>query len=210
MIAVPSSAQRCIDSFNGRILFMPSSYSRDTASFPAVGRSPWEPATPGLNLVTYYLLVLFSLTGLSTVLGRTVVLDARDVPADSSGEQLQCELASAGKPSLVVEQIVLDYLVAPGSNRVAAHGVRLLRRFEYNFKMAGVNVVMLHFISVAPDGTPSVDAAGRDILHLVEVYETTWRQWNTWTLHPATLVGLAAAAAATTGLLGARLPDTSP
>jgi len=209
MIAGPSSAQRCIDSFNGRILFMPYSYSRDTASFPAVGRSPWEPATPGLNLFTYYLLVLFSLTGLSTVLGRTVVLDARAVPADSSGEQLQCELASAGNPSLVVEQMVLDYLVAPGSTRVAAHGVRLLRRFEYNFKMAGVNVVMLHFISIAPDGTPSVDAAGKDILHLVEVYETKWRQWDTWML-PAILVGLTTTAAATTGLLLAKLPDTLP
>ena len=74
MLIAPGPAQRCIESFNGRILFMPSSYSRDAATFPAAGlRSRWEPS---LSLTTYYLLVLASLTGLSTLLGQTDVLGA--------------------------------------------------------------------------------------------------------------------------------------
>ena len=63
------------ESFNGRILFMPSSYRRDEAakqkSFPPRGRSPWEPAA--LNLATYYLLVIGSLTGLCARLHAFIV-----------------------------------------------------------------------------------------------------------------------------------------
>ncbi len=74
MLIAPGPAQRCIESFNGRILFMPSNYSRDASTFPAAGlRSRWEPS---LTLMTYYLLVLASLTGLSTLLGQTDVLGA--------------------------------------------------------------------------------------------------------------------------------------
>lgn len=209
MLVGPGSAQRCIESFNGRILFMPSSYSRDADSFPAKGRSPWEPST--LNLFTYYLLVLFSLTGLSTLLGQTSVLDARALSSDSDSDGLerQRQLCSAETPRLVVDQIALDYLVAPGSSRPLAHAVQLKRRFEYNFKLAGVRVVMLHFISLGPDGTPVFDAAGNEILHLVEVYETPWSQghwnkWNKWMVNPVALGvgGLGLLAAVATKLIG--------
>jgi hypothetical protein len=75
MLIAPGLAKRCIESFNGRVLFMPSSYSRDAATFPAGGlHSRWEPS---LTLTTYYLLVVASLTGLSTLLGQTTVLGTR-------------------------------------------------------------------------------------------------------------------------------------
>ena len=75
MLIGPGAARRCIASFNGRILFMPSSYRRDEAakqkSFPPRGRSPWEPAA--LTLATYYLLVVGSLTGLCARLHAFIV-----------------------------------------------------------------------------------------------------------------------------------------
>ena len=69
-----------------------------------------------------------------------------------------------------VDPIVLDYLVAsPPIRGTPSASVRLKRRFEYNFKVAGVRVAMLHFIAIDRDGKPLLDAQSREILHLVEV-----------------------------------------
>jgi hypothetical protein len=187
MLVGPGVAQRCIETFNGRILFMSSGYSRDAASFPLDGApSPWEVAS--LSLVTYYLLVAVSLTGLSTLLRQTAVLDARD------GALVERDglLASTATPSLRVDPCVLDYLVADDSSATA---VKVKRRFEFHFRLACVRVVMLHLVSLGSDGHPIL-RDGTEVTHLVEVYECPWGQWM---VHPA--VWLVASGAATLLLL---------
>ena len=169
MLIGPGAARRCIESFNGRILFIPSNYSLKSTSFPSSGRSQFEPTR--LNLFWYYLLVVASLTGFSTLAGQTTVLDARVVDERAQDEELQQSLVSANTPSLAVDKIALQYLIANSSPPAAS--VRLKRRFEYNFKLAGVRVQMLHFVSLLSDGTMARDSGGREILHLVEVYETS-------------------------------------
>jgi len=176
MLVGPSAAQRCIASFSGRILFMPSRYSRDKHTFPSdgSGMSKWE--VTSLNLFSYYGLVVASLTGLSTLLGCTETIDARAVQDDEDAELPR--LKSRRTLSLSLEKIVLDYLSQPppitsgcSSTTVAPSCVKLVRRFEYHFKLCGIRVMMLHFVSVRPDGKVEYDEEGKERLHLVEVYE---------------------------------------
>ncbi len=178
MLVGPGTAQRCIDSFNGRILFMPSSYARDAATFPLNGeRSPWEAAS--LSLLTYYLLVAVTLTGLSTLLRQTAVLDARDdalVERDPSRDGSL--LVSAATPSLRVDPCVLDFLVAEDDS---ASAVKVKRRFEFHFRLAAVKVVMVHLVSLGSDGRPIL-RDGVEVTHLVEVFESPWGRWM---VHPA-------------------------
>ena len=72
------AARRCIESFDaGVILFAPSEYALDPATaFPTTTLSPYEVQT--LRLIDYYLLVAVTLTGLSTLLGLTDTVDARE------------------------------------------------------------------------------------------------------------------------------------
>lgn len=132
MLIGSRSAKRCIDSFTGKVIFMPSCYSR-TDDFRLIGSdtiSPWE--VEGLNLATYYALVAFSLTGLSTLLGLTQTIDAResDDLSATSGDLLPT-LKSHASPRLEVDNAVLEYLVQ-GDDGCSA---RLVRRFEFNFRL---------------------------------------------------------------------------
>ena len=132
MLIGSRSAKRCIDSFTGRVIFMPSCYSR-TNDFPPVGSdtiSPWE--VEGLNLAMYYALVAFSMTGISTLLGLTQTIDAResDNLSAESGDELPT-LKSHSLPRLEVDDVVLEYLVQGDDNC----SVRLVRRFEFNFRL---------------------------------------------------------------------------
>ena len=75
MVATPGIAKKCIKSWNdgrGCILFMPSDVSNDELFlFDASHEN-------SLNLLSYYALVIFSLTGLSTILGMTDTVDVQD------------------------------------------------------------------------------------------------------------------------------------
>ena len=82
MVCSPYDALECIRSFQsssyntaGSILFMPSHYQNDELSL--------YDATRILNRFTYYVLVLLSATGLSSVLGLTTTLDQRDFFGES-------------------------------------------------------------------------------------------------------------------------------
>ena len=161
---------------------MPSNYCRDTRPFPDAV-TQWEPS---LSLFSFYFLVLISLTGLSTLLGQTTMIDARVMPDDTAGErERENGLTSVITPDLTVNRVVLEYLAAHTSSRNLYASVKLKRRFEYHFKLAGVKVVMLHFISTDRDGQAILDDSGREILHLVEVYDTEWGLM----LHPAAVMG---------------------
>jgi hypothetical protein len=159
MLVGPSAAKRCIESFNGRILFMPSNYCRDAATFPSTGRSRWEPQS--LTLSHYYLLCLVSLTTLSTLLGQTAVLDARETDND---HKHPLGPMAATPASLTVDTIVEDYLLVTNKIELEtsskcgfASAVEVQRRFEYDFKLAGIKVVMWHYRSLAADGKPALD-----------------------------------------------------
>lgn len=175
MLIDPMAALRCIKSINGHVLFMPSSYVRDETTFPAFGQSPWE--VRSLNMVTYYLLVFWTFTGLSTLLSATEIIDAQE---QVCGRDLAPEgLKSDVVPTLEVDQIVVNYLMrcpigtdsVGNKSRTMCKGVRLVRRFEFNFRLSALQVVMLHFLSLGPDGHVMTDGEGREIVHLVEVYE---------------------------------------
>ena len=185
MLIGPSAAQQCIDSINGHVLFMPSTYRRTSEAFPSDSRlSPWD-CRRTLNLVTYYLLVLWSVTGLSTLLGVTRTVDARERTVlggsedikQAGGEHVEAfgpeDLTGTSNQNLDVDPLVLRYLTKPleGWPRAPASSLRLVRRFEYNFRAAGWEVIMLHFVSLNEAGKIIEDADGRQILHLVEVYE---------------------------------------
>lgn len=103
MLISPGPAQRCIDSFTGKILFMPSSYSRGFDTCPLSDpkkSSQWQ--VPAINLSSYYCLVLSSLTGLSSALGMTETIDSRDDLDHDSVPGLQ----SRRNTRLVVDKVV--------------------------------------------------------------------------------------------------------
>jgi hypothetical protein len=147
MLCHPKTAQRCIQSFDGKIVFAPMGYSSST--FPMFEYSAGS-ALSRLNIFTYYLLVLFSLTGLATLCRRT-----RFVAADDQEETVisaKEPFVSTFHSELRVEPFVWNY-IAPSGEKII-----LKRRFEYKFEgFVPIKVIMLHLVC-------------EDKLHLVEVY----------------------------------------
>ena len=87
MLPRPGVARRCVAAFQNTIVFAPASYTDE--DFPArVGDSPYE--VKRLTTFGYWLLVLASLTGLSTLLGFTDTLDARDVTSSTREKSTMC------------------------------------------------------------------------------------------------------------------------
>jgi hypothetical protein len=229
MFLGPVLAKRCTESFNGRVLSLPSSYLSDPAAFPpAHGLSPYDLAP--LGLVKYYAMALSSWRGLSTLLCLTDLIDARTlcdsssdpvsfnshqdirfpvhsispptlpsahsgsdsdycpspVRVDLSNKMLTSDLA----PSLEVDSRVLDYIAAHGSNDGSGQRrlsqacdespqracMKLIRRFEYFYRLSGTHAIVLHFKTLTPGGEVSRDAKGREVVHVVEVYELNQRR----------------------------------
>jgi len=142
----PVAARRCVGSFaDGVIVFAPSSQISD--ELPGVGRSRFEVET--LTLLNYYALVLATLTGVSTVLGLTEIVEAKDWEHDTG--------AGRSEHPLDPSPTICEYLA-----RRAGSPATPIRRFEFNFKLVALRVVMMHFRSADPER-----------LHLVEFYE--WR-----------------------------------
>ena len=142
----PAAAQSCVQSFaDGVILFAPSSSTAD--DFPLDGRSRYE--VSNLTTIKYYLLVLATLTGLCTIVGRTDIVDARDKSADLALQQSHSLHPSAAMLSYVTRRV--------------GTAVTAMRRFEYNFRLVGLSVVMCHY------------KTADDRLHLIEVYESRYR-----------------------------------
>ena len=89
MLIGPSAARECCDSFaRGTILFMPSSYrlgENDERGKSRAGArlSRWDAS--GVTVSRYFLLVVLSFTGLSTLLGLTETIDARELRERGSG-----------------------------------------------------------------------------------------------------------------------------
>ena len=145
MVCSPNTASRCIQSFNGAVLFMPSSYNASTIqNFDC---------SATLNLISYYLLVLVSLTGLSTLLRVTKYRETKEFDKDHL-EEISDKWVSKYNSRLHVEEHVLDYC----KKHTNSQTLYLKRHFEFQFQLFGLDVVMLHFV------------CDQNKLHLVEVY----------------------------------------
>ena len=162
MLPRPGVARRCVAAFQNTIVFAPASYT-DAEDFPARGNSRYE--VKRLTVFAYWLLVLASLTGLSTMLGCTDVLDARDVDVINEREVDDVLPPHGLHPS----EAMMTYV-----RRKAGERVRPCRRFEFNFRLAGLAVVMLHFRG---------ETTGR--LHLVEIYHSRWPRPIRWLFETA-------------------------
>ena len=149
MLPRPGVARRCVAAFQNTIVFAPASYT-DAEDFPAHGDSRYE--VKRLTVFAYWLLVLASFTGLSTLLGRTDVLDAREVDVINEREVDDVLPPHGLHPS----EAMMAYV-----RRKAGERVRPCRRFEYNFRLAGLSVVMLHFRGQTTG-----------FLYLVEIYDS--------------------------------------
>jgi hypothetical protein len=175
MIADPFTARRCIASLrknHGCILFLPS-------ELPSPDEICLHDASFLLNMLSYYALVFASLTGVSTLLGMTHTFDVQEfpfkygIPMWPPSRRVDTDsLKSKVEPKVHVTDDALQYVVkhiknhnrTPASEKADnAENITLLlvRRFEYNFRLAGgLNVIMLHFVSSDCPQT----------VHLVEVY----------------------------------------
>jgi hypothetical protein len=68
-----------------------------------------------------------------------------------------------GPPALRLPPAAIDYVARVGRAGPGTHP-RLVRRFEYRFRLLGIHVAMYHLTTVDEDG-------GQERLHLVESYQ---------------------------------------
>ncbi len=185
----------------GCILFMPSSYSQtdnQTKSGSArtstcSSRSILEEinlhdASNSLNLISYYALVIASFTGMSTILGLTQsikVVEFANDQAPTVWPLAACDdsnnatdrvllLRSDLEPKIEVKNEIFEYIEMHLGHSNKRNGtIKLKRKFEYCFRLVGLNVIMLHFTSTrshkksirVPDAH-----VNEETMHLVEVY----------------------------------------
>jgi len=161
-------------------LFLPSNYSDDEIHLYDFCHS--------LTIVTYYALVLLSFTGLSTLLGLTETICSDEYVKEkpivgTSNTNNESLLSSTLDPTIYVRKSVLDHLhnhvltqrmdnteEEEEEDSTTMH-LALKRKFEYNFRLIGLNVIMLHIVSYTD--TPSTTSTLKcddEVLHLVEVY----------------------------------------
>jgi hypothetical protein len=133
-VCSPAASMRCIKSFD-KVLFMPYYYKK-------VGIAYFD-CTKILNLLTYYLLVWASFTGLSTLLGLTKTMCTKENMEKGLDES---EIVD-------ITEDILSYL-----NYSSSKDCKVVRKFEYKFRIPLIHVKMYHII-------------GNDNkLHLVEIF----------------------------------------
>jgi hypothetical protein len=146
MLCGPAASQRCIDAFDGRTLFMPHDYKqKGIAAYEVIGSG-----MSGLNIFTYYSLVLSSLTGLSTLLGATTTITSEE------------DLGGITDPTVTPD--IKDYL-HPG--HPSPHTL-IIRRFEYHFMLPDIRVKMWHLLG--EDGKLSLLEIYQSLDHLDRIY----------------------------------------
>ena len=142
MLCSPLPADRCVKAFKGIILFMPSNYKEHGIAHYRV---------PNLNVVIYYFLVLWSFTGLSTLLQMTDCIE--------TSEDLTNGLES---PEITEDIVTYINQESAGDQVMKKQQLKVIRRYSFNFRLPGIRVKMFHLQS--SDKT-------MDQLHLVEIYE---------------------------------------
>ncbi|KAJ3406031.1 hypothetical protein CcCBS67573_g01187 [Chytriomyces confervae] len=143
MLASPAASLRCIAAFKGAaVIFMPSNYKLK-------GISAYN--YTNLTLTLYYSLVVFSFTGLSTLLGLTHFVRAEEA----------LEKGVQGADTLVTPDIIAFLQASPRLSGVVGE-LKVVRWFEYRFVVPGVKVHMFHVAD-------SRLAEGK--VHLVEIFD---------------------------------------
>ena len=183
MFCLPSTARRCVDSFvggggggGGVILFADAQTYKSndkeqliSGDFSHKRRGRYF----GLNVFNYYLLVLCSGTGLSSLLGWTKLTlqqTTSDEPHQviiSPSNSHTTTIASKTHPQLQVTPLCLNYLLEETrihdrkGNKKEEDDPKLVLKERFEYEFGGIlEVMMLHFICVR---------SGKR--HLVEVYE---------------------------------------
>ena len=153
MLCHPRTAARCIHEFTGSILFLPNDYSSDgsLAVYDCTGAT--------LNLLSYYLLVLATFTGLCTLLGQTLFLVGREELEAKKHPTEQSWRAERTKRQTQDDELMVDSTVIGYIQKQFPDSTKLIlkRRFEYEFSIFA-SVVMLHL------------QCNQNRTHLVEVY----------------------------------------
>jgi hypothetical protein len=165
MVCGLRASKRCIDSFDGCTIFADRSEIESDKDISNFDYSRTWPL--GFNLCSYYCLVLLSLTGLCSLLGKTQLLVVRDENSKTIVSKETVIFASESHKHLRVPAKVIDYMME--RSRVLSPTteddpeIMLHRRFEFNFG-GHLSVVMFHF--VCSNGQK----------YLVEVYDwaDTW------------------------------------
>jgi hypothetical protein len=192
MLCSFACAQRCINSFDGVALFADQStydkIDRHDNQCMAVWDYNNKPLPIRLNVVNYYLLVLLSLTGLCSLIGKTKILLAED--------SLEIPYNSNEGENSVYSKVSKNLYIPPGAmayiherSRELCKGDRtskisemqtpveltLQRRFEFDFG-GFLSVMMLHF------------ECSNGMTHLVETYGVDQSSWigrlAIWSLVP--------------------------
>ena len=152
-----SPSVRCIESFDGSFLFADyQTYEKSGKDLASVdfNRHPFK-----FNVVLYYLLVLYSFTGLCTLLGQTkCTCQKPEKQRFTLGNEKY--IHSEFHKELRVTPEAIDYILErsqAASSSTSAPELLLTQRFEYEFGTY-LSVMMLHFTC----------SAGQK--HLVEVY----------------------------------------
>lgn len=181
MLCSPRATRACIKAFNGKILFMPTNYE------VTKGLAHYE--VTGLNIFTYYGLVLQSFTGLSTLLGLTRVVKTLDSAARSSSSSGN-SMASVSLPeaewvdeitSEVQSYIITNHPASITPTTSPPSTVIVRRKFEFYFGLPMIAVRMYHLY------TPHDDK-----LHLVEIYSLNRVVHHTLLAAGATTAAIAA------------------
>ena len=131
---------------------------------PANTPASLSDSTDKLSIVTYYILCALSCTTLSTQRGLTDIVDCREIEGKDQAVlmkdgQLSPLLTSMRNDSISVSLEALQY-VATQANVADISQFRIVRRFEYDFRLPGFNVIMIH-LQNETNGP----------LHLIEVYD---------------------------------------
>lgn len=132
---------------------------------PANTSASLSDSTNKLSIATYYLLCALSGTTLSTQRGLTDIVDCREVVGGkdqavlTEDGQLSPLLKSMRQKNISVSLEALQY-VAEQANVDGISQFRIVRRFEYDFRLPGFNVIMIHLQSET-----------NGPLHLIEVYD---------------------------------------
>jgi hypothetical protein len=154
MLCRPRTAKRCIDSFTGSILFMPVHYTTTTATTTLENYDCGGGIT---NTLTYYLLVLVTFTGLSTLLQQTEIRTVQETETllELDNNNNHTVIRSHHDGRLKVDSSVLDYILRQHNST----NLKLTRRFDFYFGgLVPISVMMLHL------------TCNQGLLHLVEVY----------------------------------------
>eukprot|EP00527_Entomoneis_sp_CCMP2396_P007111 CAMPEP_0198140174 /NCGR_PEP_ID=MMETSP1443-20131203/3380_1 /TAXON_ID=186043 /ORGANISM="Entomoneis sp., Strain CCMP2396" /LENGTH=224 /DNA_ID=CAMNT_0043802521 /DNA_START=53 /DNA_END=727 /DNA_ORIENTATION=+ len=170
MVCNPAAAGRCINEFSGATsIFMPSDYTRPTneADGGCLNSFRSFDISKILNRVSYYALVLFSFTGLTSLLGCTKFLIGREEQGEISVEE--GNIVAESNPELVIDSSVFEYIIKKQAQQQqfeddlvtssCNHQFFIKRRFEYDFG-GMLTVMMIHLGCVGDEGKT----------HLVEVY----------------------------------------